>query len=100
MRRRARWPAKVSFIVDPDNPYPNQFTGHLRVTLTNGRVIEKRRANMRGGAHDPLSQADIIAKFRANARFGGWQDGQAGALEAAFARIADGGRCDLSMAGA
>ena len=91
---------KVSFVVDPANPYPNQFTGHMRVTLSDGRVIEKRRANMRGGAHDPLSQADIIAKFRANARFGGWQDGQTGALEAVIARIADGGRCDLSAAGA
>ncbi|MBX9761405.1 MAG: MmgE/PrpD family protein [Beijerinckiaceae bacterium] len=91
---------KVSFVIDPANPYPNQFTGHLRVTLADGRVIEKRRANMRGGAHDPLSQADIIAKFRANARFGGWVDAQAAALEAAITKVADGARCDLSAAGA
>ena len=23
-------------IIDPDNPYPRQFTGHVRVTLANG----------------------------------------------------------------
>jgi len=91
---------KVSFVVDPDNPYPNQFTGHIRATLKDGRVIEKRRANMRGGAHDPLSQADILAKFRANARFGGWRDEQTRALEDAIAAIAAGGKVDLSAAGA
>lgn len=91
--------AKVSFVVDPDNPYPNQFTGHLRVMFSDGSVIEKRRANMRGGAHDPLAQADILAKFRANARFGGWSDAQTRALEAAITRIVDGGLADLSVAG-
>jgi hypothetical protein len=55
---------------------------------------------MRGGAHDPLTQADIIAKFRANGRFGGWSDAQTGAVEAAIVRIADGGAVDLSVAGA
>lgn len=92
--------AKVSFVIDPANPYPNQFTGHIRATLKDGRVIEKRRANMRGGAHDPLSQAEILAKFRANARFGGWRDEQATALENAIATLARGGKVDFSAAGA
>jgi len=62
-------------------------------------VIEKRRAHMRGGAHEPLSNEAILAKFRANARFGGWDDARAGALEAALNRIADGANVDLSQAG-
>ena len=31
--RCARSPRKVRYVVDPDNPYPRQFTGHVRVTL-------------------------------------------------------------------
>jgi hypothetical protein len=29
---------------------------------------------MRGGVRAPLTSADIEAKFRDNARFGGWED--------------------------
>ena len=38
--RCARWPAKVRYVIDPDNPYPRQFTGHVRVTLHDGEVRE------------------------------------------------------------
>ena len=24
--------AKVKFVIDPDNPYPNNYTGHIRAT--------------------------------------------------------------------
>lgn len=90
---------RVSFVIDPANPYPNRFTGHLRATLRDGRMIEKRRDNMRGGAHEPLTQDDIVAKFRANVRFGGWTEQQAQDLEAAIERIASGGVVDFSGTG-
>src|SRR5215217_6889776 len=32
---------KIRFQIDPQNPYPNNFTGHLRATLKDGRVIEE-----------------------------------------------------------
>src|SRR6476620_2009472 len=35
--------AKVKFVIDPDNPYPNNYTGHIRATLKNGSVIEERQ---------------------------------------------------------
>ncbi len=88
--------AKVSFMIDPYNPYPNEFTGHLRVTLKDGRVIEKHRAHMRGGAHEPLYDEAIVAKFRANARFGGWDDTRTDALEAALSAIAAGAQVDFT----
>ena len=91
--------AKVSFVVDPANPYPREFTGHIRAVLRDGRVIEKRRAHMRGGAHEPLSAAAILAKFHANARFGGWDLARALAVEAEINAIAAGGRINLSQAG-
>ena len=30
--------AKVRYVIDPDNPYPNAFTGHIRCVLNDGSV--------------------------------------------------------------
>jgi 2-methylcitrate dehydratase PrpD len=64
--------AKVRYAIDPQNPYPKNFTGHIRATLRDGSVIEERQPYMRGGAQEPLSRADIEAKFLLNAAHGGW----------------------------
>ncbi len=74
--------AKISYVIDPDNPYPNNYTGHLRARLRDGRVIEERQPHLRGGAHERLTRADLEAKFARNAAFGGWSPGRA----AEFAR--------------
>lgn len=65
---------KVRYVIDPDNPYPNNFTGHIRAELRDGRVVEERQPHIRGGAHEPLSRSDIEQKFTLNARHGGWDD--------------------------
>ena len=64
--------AKVRYVVDPNNPYPKAFTGHIRATLNDGTVVEERQPHIRGGAQEPLSRADIEAKFRGNCEYGGW----------------------------
>jgi 2-methylcitrate dehydratase PrpD len=64
--------SKVSYQIDPHNPYPNEFTGHIRVVLADGSVIEERQPHMRGGVHEPLTRADIEEKFVLNAQHGGW----------------------------
>jgi 2-methylcitrate dehydratase PrpD len=64
--------AKVRYEVDPDNPYPNEYTGHVRAMLRDGRVIEERQPHLRGGGHEPLTRRDIEEKFALNARHGGW----------------------------
>jgi 2-methylcitrate dehydratase PrpD len=69
--------AKVRYQIDPNNPYPDEFTGHVRVRLKDGRELEERQAHMRGGAHEPLSRADIEEKFRLNCAYGGWTTAQA-----------------------
>jgi 2-methylcitrate dehydratase PrpD len=69
--------AKVRYQIDPNNPYPNNFTGHIRAALRDGRVIEERQPHMRGGAHEPLTRGDIEEKFMLNARHGGWDDARA-----------------------
>jgi 2-methylcitrate dehydratase PrpD len=64
--------AKVRYEIDPDNPYPDEFTGHVKVVLKDGSVLEERQAHFRGGAHEPLSRADLEEKFRRNCAYGGW----------------------------
>jgi 2-methylcitrate dehydratase PrpD len=69
--------AKISYVIDPLSEYPHNYTGHIRVTLNNGDVIEERQPHLRGGAREPLSKADIEAKLLLNARYGGWTETQA-----------------------
>jgi 2-methylcitrate dehydratase PrpD len=86
---------KVRYRIDPENPYPKNFTGHIRATLRGGRVVEERQPHMRGGAHEPLTRKDIETKFLLNARHGGYDDARAqAALKAATGVF--GGRIDLS----
>jgi 2-methylcitrate dehydratase PrpD len=64
--------SKVRYVVNPNDPYPKAFTGHVRMTLKDGRVLEERQPHIRGGAREPLSRADIENKYRGNCEFGGW----------------------------
>jgi 2-methylcitrate dehydratase PrpD len=64
--------AKVAYRIDPDNPYPHNFTGHIRAVLRDGTTVEERQPHLRGGAHEPLTRGDIDEKFVLNARHGGW----------------------------
>jgi 2-methylcitrate dehydratase PrpD len=90
--------AKVSYIVNPSDPYPKNFTGHIRATLKDGSVREVRKPHMRGGAHEPLNAAEILAKFHDNARFGGVPHESAETLAASLNRITEGGPVDLKAA--
>jgi 2-methylcitrate dehydratase PrpD len=87
--------AKVKFVIDPDNPYPNNYTGHISATLKGGSVIEERQPHLRGGAKAPLTRQDLIDKFALNAQHGGWSKAQG---EAALKLLAGlyGGKIDLS----
>jgi len=87
--------AKVRYVVDPSNPYPKAYTGHIRMTLKDGRVFEERQPHIRGGVHEPLAREDIEDKFRANVAYGGWSDAQAGRF-LDFAKRAFTGSPDLS----
>src|SRR6202451_762423 len=68
---------KVRYQIDPQNPYPKNFTGHIRATLRDGTVVEERQPYMRGGAQEPLTCADIQDKFLLNATHGGWTPARA-----------------------
>jgi 2-methylcitrate dehydratase PrpD len=82
--------AKVRYRIDPNNPYPKNFTGHIRATLRDGAVVEERQPFMRGGAKAPLTRADIKEKFLLNVRRGGWSDARAAAALGLIAGLFDG----------
>src|SRR5207245_111623 len=63
--------AKVRYQIDAANPYPFEYTGHLRARLADGRLIEERQPHLRGGGREPLTRADLEEKLRSNARAGG-----------------------------
>jgi 2-methylcitrate dehydratase PrpD len=90
--------ATVSYTIDPHNEYPRNFSGHIRATLKDGTVREVRRAHMRGGAHDPLRDEEIEAKFRDNLAFGGWDSARAEELSRAIADIVAGAATNLTAA--
>jgi 2-methylcitrate dehydratase PrpD len=81
---------KVRYVVDPDNPYPRAFTGHIRATLNDGRVLEERQPHIRGGAREPLTRPEIEEKFALCCRHGGWGDARTGAALALARRLFDG----------
>lgn len=88
--------AKVRYRIDPKNPYPNNYTGHIRATMKDGSVIEERQPHLRGGAHEPLSRADIEDKFRRNARHGGWDQARTDTALAGLRTLFD-GRLELGF---
>jgi 2-methylcitrate dehydratase PrpD len=63
---------RIAYRIDPEDEYPANYSGHLDVRLTDGTAREFRQPHLRGGRREPLSDSELAVKFRANARFGGW----------------------------
>ena len=59
--------ARVSHVVDPDSRFPEGFPGWIRLTLRDGRNLEARQPDGRGGAGRPLDPLSVVEKFRDNA---------------------------------
>lgn len=74
--------AKIRYEIDPDDPYPDNYTGTVRVSLRNGEVMTLHQPHMRGGWREPLSQEELSEKYRANVRYGGWEASTGEALRA------------------
>jgi 2-methylcitrate dehydratase PrpD len=68
---------RVTYEIDPNDPYPDRFTGHVRIQTHDGRIFERRQDHIRGGVDAPLSREEVHAKFLANAQYGGIDDAQA-----------------------
>ena len=82
--------SKVRYVVNPDDPYPKAYTGHVRMTLNDGTVVEERQPHIRGGASEPLARAEIEDKFRGNCEFGGWPRDRGARFLASVPKFFDG----------
>jgi 2-methylcitrate dehydratase PrpD len=87
--------ARVKYVIDPQNPYPNNYTGHIRATMKDGSVVEERQPHLRGGAQEPLTRQDVADKFALNAQHGGWTKTQSDAALKLLATLYT-GHIDLS----
>jgi 2-methylcitrate dehydratase PrpD len=60
--------AKIRYVLDPTIDYPRHFSGHVKIFLEDGTLLEENQPHPRGGYEDPLPPEEIADKFRANAR--------------------------------
>jgi 2-methylcitrate dehydratase PrpD len=59
--------ARARYELDATIDYPRHFSGHVKIKLKNGTVVEENQPHPRGGLEDPLPPAEIEEKFRNNA---------------------------------
>ena len=74
--------ARIGYRIDPHDEYPANYSGHLRARLADGSEREFRQPHLRGGKREPLSDAQIAAKYRDNTAFGGWDARQSEGAQA------------------
>ena len=58
---------RVTCVEDAASTFPQHYTGEVRVTLADGRVVSQRENVNRGHAERPLTNADVVEKFTSNA---------------------------------
>ncbi len=58
---------KVEYFADPQFPGPGRFKGAVRITLRDGRTVEEVEEYNRGSVENPMTDAEIRAKFDENA---------------------------------
>jgi len=60
--------AKIGYRVEAWPEFPRTFPGGLRLTLRDGRTLERREPINRGHPDNPIATTDVQAKFRDNAK--------------------------------
>ncbi|MEM7189716.1 MAG: MmgE/PrpD family protein [Pseudomonadota bacterium] len=71
-----------------DGPFPAAYSGKVKITLTDGTVLEQDEPVNRGAADRPLSNAEIVAKYRENAAMWAGPD-RVDAMQAAMLSLDD-----------
>ena len=80
---------KVNYVIDPNDEYPVNYSGHVRATLKDGSIREAHQPHLRGGVREPVERAELETKFRANIAFAGWSVSDADRLEKVCANLFD-----------
>ena len=58
---------RVNYEIDPASTFPRHYSGEVIVMTRDGRTLRRREQINRGNAERPLSEAEIVEKFRSNA---------------------------------
>jgi 2-methylcitrate dehydratase PrpD len=77
---------RVRYYIDPDFPPPGRFKGAVQMTLHHGRVISETQEHNLGSPENPMSAAQLRAKFEENAE-GVLSADKRGRLAAAIDRL-------------
>jgi 2-methylcitrate dehydratase PrpD len=63
--------ARVSYVIDPNDEYPRNYSGRIEATLAGGGTLEERQPHLRGGSREPMSRSQLNAKCAANVVYAG-----------------------------
>jgi 2-methylcitrate dehydratase PrpD len=66
--------SKIHYVIDPENEYPDNYTGHIKVKFKDRTIEEIEQDHMRGGVKEPLSREELIKKFKSNTNYGNWSN--------------------------
>lgn len=88
---------RVSYQIDPDNDYPRNYSARLQVRLRDGAAIDLDQPHLRGGDREPLTDAELSAKFYANAAAGDWPESSARSCRDWLATLFDQDSLNLSF---
>ena len=72
---------RVNYEVDPENKYPENYSGQIFVTLADGTTKTFFQPHLRGGAEEPILSSELEQKFYENVAFGGLSTKQASNLK-------------------
>ena len=78
---------KISYEINPDDPYPADYVGKIDVTLTDGSVQTFSQPCLRGGKRQPMTLDEISQKCSLNLAFGGFSSDQTSLAKAAIAKL-------------
>ena len=62
--------SKISYEIDPENEYPKNYSGDIKIILNNSQVIQEIQPGLRGGRLFPLDRKEVEEKFLDNLKFG------------------------------
>ncbi len=60
---------KVNYEINPDDEYPRNYTGKIKIIMKDGTIYSSSQECLRGGKRDPLSYNEVRKKFEANLKF-------------------------------
>ena len=61
--------SKVNYEINPDDEYPRNYTGKIKIIMKDGTIYSSSQEYLRGGKRDPLSKNEVREKFEANLKF-------------------------------